>query len=315
MNRNMTRRSLLSLPLLATPLLAKDGDWIKRVGARAQADSSGHITSLNLRGSWVDDSDMFEVADFPDLRYLNLAHTRITDEGLLRIKILKLVEELDLGYTELITDSGMMCVRDWRNLTRLNLRGTRVGDGALEILGKLVQLRALDVSDTDVADTGFDYLITLTSLENLSLSGHTVGAIGISSLRLLTTLKRLDLSGARTSRRGSRLEPLEGELVEVIAGLTGLETLELGHLGVTVESLRSLSHLEAVAKLGLAGCGLVDDGAIAVLSGWRSLQRLDLQDTMVTAVGVARLREARPDLRVLANPGAKASEPDIATEH
>jgi hypothetical protein len=108
---------------------------------------------------------------------------------------------------------------------------------------------------------------------------------------------------------------LDDELVEVMAGLNRLETLELGHLGVTAESLRTLSRLESLAKLGLARCRLIDDDAIAVLSGWRSLQRLDLQDTAVTAAGIARLREARPDLRVLANPGAAVPEPEKPTEH
>lgn len=300
----MTRRSLLLFPFFVGPLLANEDDWLALLESEAQTDSSGRVTSLNLRGSWISDSEMFEIAGLQGLKRLNLSHTRITDEGLLRIKSLESIEELNLEYAELITDGGMTCVRDWRNLTRLNLRGTRVGDGTMEILGKLVQLTALDVCDTDVTDTGFDYLITLTSLEDLSLPGHTVRAIGVSSLRLLTTLQRLDLSGMRTSRRGSRMEPLEDELVEVIAGLTGLETLELGRLGVTVEAVRDLSRLESVAKLGLAGCELLDDAAIAGLAGWRSLQRVDLQDTSVTAAGVARLRDARPDLRILANPKA-----------
>ncbi|MEX2302561.1 MAG: hypothetical protein WD733_16580 [Bryobacterales bacterium] len=311
----MTRRRLLSLPFLAAPLLGNEDDWLARLGGQAQTHASGRITSLNLRGSWIDDSEMFEIADLPALKRLNLSHTRITDEGLLRIKDLKTIEELNLEYTELVTDGGLLCVRDWRNLTHLNLRGTRVGDGTMEILGKLVQLRTLDACDTDVTDTGFDYLITLTSLEDLGLPGDAVGKIGISALRLLTTLKRLDLSGLGTSRRPPKQEPLDEELVQVMAGLNRLETLELGRLGVTAESLRSLSRLESVAKLGLARCRLVDDGAIAVLSGWRSLQRLDLQDTAVTAAGIARLREARPDLRVLANPGALVPEPESATEH
>jgi hypothetical protein len=110
---------------------------------------------------------------------------------------------------------------------------------------------------------------------------------------------------------------LDDDLSKAIAGLTSLETLELGRLGVTVESLQTLSRLESVEKLGLAGCNLLGDAAIDVLAGWRSLQRLDLQDTSVTATGVAKLRDARPALRVLANPGAKAQtpEPDSTMEN
>ncbi len=300
----MTRRRLLSLPFFAAPLLAEADDWLARLGGRSETDASGGITSLNLRGSWINDTEMFDVADLHGLKRLNLSHTRITDEGLLRIKGLKAIEELNLEYAELITDGGMMCIRDWKKLLRLNIRGTRAGDGTMELLGRLVQLTSLDVSDTDVTDSGFDYLITLTSLEELGLPGNAIGPIAISSLRLLTTLKSLDLSGVRTARRPPKMAPLDDELVKVIAGLTALETLELGHQGVNTESLQSLSHLGSLTELGLAGCELVDDDAIAILSGWKSLLRLDLQDTAVTAAGVARLRNARPDLRLLANPKA-----------
>ena len=70
------------------------------------------------------------------------------------------------------------------------------------------------------------------------------------------------------------------------------------------ESLQSLSQLKSVAKLGLSRCELLDDAAIPVLISWQSLQRLDIQDTAVTAAGVAKLKEARPNLRILANPKA-----------
>jgi Leucine-rich repeat (LRR) protein len=300
----MTRRFLISFPFLAVPILAEEGAWLTRLGGHVETGLSGRITSVNLRGSWINDVEMLEIARLQGLRQLDLSHTRITDEGLLYIKNLQTVEDLNLEYAELITDGGMMCVRGWPNLTRLNLRGTRVGDGTMETVGGLVQLKALDVGDTDVTDTGFDYLITLTSLEDLGLPGGRVAAIGISALRLLTTLKRLDLSGGRTSRRGSQVRPLDDELVEVVAGLTSLETLELGRLGVTAESLRTLGQLDSVEKLGLAGCELVDDAAIPILTGWQSLKRLDLQDTSVTAAGVAKLRDGRPDLRILANPEA-----------
>jgi hypothetical protein len=109
---------------------------------------------------------------------------------------------------------------------------------------------------------------------------------------------------------------MDDELSKAIAGLTGLETLELGRLGVTVESLQTLSRLEPVEKLGLAGCKLLGDAAIDVLAGWQSLQRLDLQETSVTATAVAKLRDARPALRVLANPDKPDSigVPEVAAE-
>jgi hypothetical protein len=39
------------------------------------------------------------------------------------------------------------------------------------------------------------------------------------------------------------------------------------------------------------------------------LKRLDLQDTALTVAGVEKLRQARPDLRILANPEAQVPAP------
>ena len=53
------------LPFFAAPLLAEEDDWLARLGGRSETDASGGITSLNLRGSWIDDTEMFDVADLP----------------------------------------------------------------------------------------------------------------------------------------------------------------------------------------------------------------------------------------------------------
>ena len=39
--------------------------------------------AVNLRGSWINDAEMIELARLPDLERLDLSHTRISDEGML----------------------------------------------------------------------------------------------------------------------------------------------------------------------------------------------------------------------------------------
>jgi hypothetical protein len=92
----MTRRFLISFPFLALPMLAEDSAWLTRLGGQSETGSSGRITSVNLRGSWINDVEMLEIARLEGLKRLDLSHTRITDVGLLYIKNHPTVEDLNL---------------------------------------------------------------------------------------------------------------------------------------------------------------------------------------------------------------------------
>src|SRR5215467_3126916 len=138
----MMRRILLVL--LAMPLLAVDTDWIARMGGKVERDLMGRIVAVNLRGSWINDADMIELARLPDLERLDLSHTRISDEGMLNLKPAPKIKDLNLFYSEWITDQGLTAIKGWKHLTRLNARGTRISDGTLEIVSHMLGLEALD---------------------------------------------------------------------------------------------------------------------------------------------------------------------------
>src|SRR4051794_40339167 len=87
-------------------------DWIGRLGGTAERNAAEATTGLNLRGSWVNDTEMLAVADLPELQKLDLSHTRISDEGLLRLKSARKITDLSLFYSEWITDQGLTAVRE-----------------------------------------------------------------------------------------------------------------------------------------------------------------------------------------------------------
>jgi hypothetical protein len=105
---------------------------------------------------------------------------------------------------------------------------------------------------------------------------------------------------------------MSDEAVSAIAELQDLETLRLGHSNISNHGVKILSRLRNVEKLSLVGCRTVGDPAAAAITGWKSLQYLDLQDTAITEAAIDSMRLARPDLKILANPGAEdsPSEPD-----
>ncbi len=90
-----------------------------------------------------------------------MSHTRISDEGMRNLKPATKIHELKLYYSEQITDQGMTAIKDWKMLKRLNLRGTRISNGTLEILSHMPHLEALDIASTQVTDNGMEFLIAL----------------------------------------------------------------------------------------------------------------------------------------------------------
>jgi internalin A len=298
----LTRR--IFLVLFAAPLLAVDTDWIAKLGGRIERDPLGRIVAVSLRGSWINDADMIELARLPDLERLDLSHTRISDEGMLNLKPAPKIKDLKLFYSEWITDQGLTAIKDWKHLKRLDVRGTRISDGTLEIVSHMTELEALDVAQTEVTDLGLDHLISLVNLKELSLGRGRLSNIGLVALRMLPTLTYLDLSGARPTppdNPGGRgaASGIPEETLKAIAELKDLSVLYLGYSAITKDGLRTLGALEKVEKLGLQGCSRIDDAALAELAKWKSLKYLDVQEAPVTEKGLAGLRTAKPGIKIL----------------
>jgi Leucine-rich repeat (LRR) protein len=292
------------LVLFAIPLLAVDTDWIARLGGKIERDPMGRIVAVNLRGSWINDADMIELARLPELERLDLSHTRISDEGMLNLKPAPKIKDLKLFYSEWITDQGMTAIKDWKHLRRLDVRGTRISDGTLEIVSHMTGLEALDIAHTEVTDLGLDHLIALINLKELSLGRGRLSNSGLVALRMLPTLTYLDLSGARPTPpdnpggRGAG-SGIPEETLKAIAELKDLRVLYLGFSAITTDGLRTLGSLDKVEKLGLQGCSRIDDAAVAELTKWKSLKYLDVQEAPVTEKGLAELRKAKPGIKIL----------------
>jgi internalin A len=298
-------RSLFLLVIASGILPAVDSaDWIERLGGQITRDDAGKIVGVNLRGTWVNDTDMLSLAAMPDLATLDLSHTRITDEGMLRLKAAPKIRDLNLFYSEWVTDQGLTAIRDWKHLKRLNVRGTRISDGTLEIVGRMVGLEALDIAHTAVTDNGLDYLITLVNLKELSLGRGRLTNASLQILKMLPTITYLDLSGARPAPpdmpgRAVSRQGIPESALRAIAELKDLKVLKLGYSAIGAEGLRILGTVAAIEKLGLEGCRRVNDDALTELAKWKNLKYLDVQDTEVTQTGVEALKKANPSIAIL----------------
>jgi internalin A len=269
------------------PLVAALFHWWLLLGADAG--------EINLRASWVTDGDLLELARQPDLQKLDLSQTRISDQGLAYLKTATNLREVNLAYAEKIGDPAHAVIKHWKNLRKLNLRGTVIADETAASAATLPDLEVLDIADTIVGDFGVEALTTAPKLKELSMGNIRMSEVGFQSLRQFTTLSTLDLSG----RRHQSPSNISERGIEAIASLRQLRVLKLGHTKFPAKSFALLAKMPQIEQLGLEFCPEIDDEALQHLAAWKSLRRVDLYGTNVTAAGVAALREQRPDCQVL----------------
>ena len=279
---------------------AVDLGWIDALGGRVERDAAGAVLAVNLRASWVSDGDLLELARMPKLQRLDLSRTRISDKGLAYLKAAPALRDVNLAYAERIGDPAHAVIKEWKLLARLSLRGTVVADETASAAASLPMLESLDLADSIVGDVGVEALASAPKLKHLSLGNVRMSEVGYQSLRQLTGLSTLDLAGGR--HRG--FNTLSERSVQAIASLRQLRVLKLGHLKFPSKSFVLLTALATLEDLGLEFCPDVTDDIAPHLAAWKSLRRVDLTGSKMTAAGVAKLRGDRPDIQVLWQPPA-----------
>jgi hypothetical protein len=290
------------MTLAAGALAAAEGDWIAAAGGVVTRDPAGRIVAVDLRSSWVTDSDLPRLAALPHLERLDLSLTRITDHGMQKLKSAPGIVELNLYYAEQITDEGMAAVKEWKRLKRLNLRGTKVTDNTLEHISGILTLEALDAGFAQVTDVGLDRLTTLVNLKELSIGGNKLTDAGLQALRHLTALRSLDLSGMQRTDSGLWSVSLTELGVNTIAALKEIRELRLNAMPVSARWIEKLKGLTKLERLYLQGCKRLGDDAVPVLAAFPALAVLDVKGSAITEAGVERLKQARPSARVLHGP-------------
>src|ERR1051325_2907931 len=165
----VSRRSFLML--VAAPALraADDDAWIVKLGGQVRRDASGNVVEVNLHGRWVSTTEILDLLQYKKLARLNLSHTRIADSDLLYLRPAVQIEDLNIAYSEHITDIGLSVIKDWTRLKRLNVSGTQVADATMTVLSSLTAMESLDVAGGDVTDDGVQELLPLTNLKHLGL--------------------------------------------------------------------------------------------------------------------------------------------------
>jgi internalin A len=305
------KRFLLLLTIFAMSAFPADLKWIDDLGGHVTTDGQGRVTGVSLRGTWVGDADLRHLSELPELSHLDLSLTHITDQGMPELRNLPGITELNLYFTEYVTDEGVAAIKDWKKLRILNLHGTKVSDTALEHIAGISTLESLNVGSTLMTDVGLERLTTLPNLKELTMGGNELGDAGLQALRQMPGLTYLDLSGRQGTDKNvwtiamsetglaavltlKNLRELRFACVSIGVGIEGTKLGEVSLLTVTPKWLEEMKALPKLEKLKLQGCNRVDDQAVPTLIALPNLREVDLQGTSVTEQGAARLRAAKP---------------------
>jgi len=146
-------------PQLPTVPVADAGTLtkIRQTGALAMplAQNTNLIeVDLNLVGDHIENGQLADLAPVSQqVASLNLARTKITDDGLKALEPLKNLRRLHLENTK-IGDTGLTHLKGLVTLEYLNLYGTQVTDSGIEQLSGLKNLKALYLWQTKVTPAG-----------------------------------------------------------------------------------------------------------------------------------------------------------------
>ena len=312
-------RSIVFLFCLSACLRA-DSKWIESLGGSVTTDARGNVIGVNLRGSWVTDTDLRRLAENPEITTLDLSLTRVTDEGMAELKGLRNVTDLNLYFAEYVTDQGVAAIKDWKKLKRLNLHGTKSSDTALEHIAGIASLESLDVGSTLMTDVGLERLTTLPNLKELTMGGNELGDAGLQALRQLPSLTYLDLSGRQGTDKNVWTIVMSTAGLDAVLSLHNLRELRIGcyamNVGIEGQKFgevtatavlpewldRMRAQLPNLAVVRFQGCGKIDDASVKTLAAMPNLREADLRGTSVSEKGAAALRSAKPGVQVTFGP-------------
>ena len=320
------RAGLICLLCLTSLSAATDTVWIDNAGGAVTRDASGRVTGVDLRASWVTDTDLRKLNRFPDLTHLDLSLTRITDQGMQELKNLPGIVDLNLHFAEYVTDEGLAAIKEWKKLKRLNLHGTKISDTTLDHISGITTLESVNVGSALVTDVGLERLSSLPNLKELTIGGNELGDAGLQALRQLPGLTYLDLSGRQGTDSNVWTISMSDKGLEALLTLQELRELRFGctSLGIGIEGTRFatvramsvtarwIERMKAFPKLErlkLQGCDRVDDDAMNVLVTYPALKEVDLKGSGVTEKGIAILQAAKPNARIHFGPWEAPAAP------
>ncbi|HEV8263650.1 MAG TPA: hypothetical protein VGQ06_01785 [Gemmatimonadales bacterium] len=236
------------------------------------------VTRINVGGARrLTDEGLQHLAHMPQLEELDVSgsHSLLTDRGLEVLRQLKRLRRFQMCWAQRVTDAGVANLAFCPHLERVDLMGTPTGDGAINALRGMRQLRHFKTG-TLVTDAGLPLLHDLPVFKRWQ-----GGEIKYDLMSFDAEPNGLLLDGPFTNRGIASLVGLDGLFGLNFFwhcpsftgdGLAALAALpNLGFLGCHAERCDDVAmrHIAAIPKLRM----LMGQGTVASDDGFAALSR------------------------------------------
>ncbi len=253
-------------------------------------------------------NDLAENHDRTEANYRNYEMSKPCMKMIGKMKNLR---SLDLSDSSIGDDSWFRYLEKVP-LQHLALSGTSAGDVAMLHVGKIASLESLYIYDTNISGKGLAALGSLSSLRHLLANGNSLNDDDIIALQELPSLVELSLSGTRITDKSC----------DVLAKMHEIITLDIGHTTISTPGLTKLKEMDSLGDLRMKSASLHDeqlkviaslphlrkltidtnpitDKGLMYLAQCKMLASVNINDCkQLTAAGILKFRDSRPDLNV-----------------
>ncbi len=246
------------------------------------------IDTLHLNSSQITEKGIALLADFPNLKLLNLSLVRLSPQGLRNINLLKNLEVLNLGQTKL-DHHALEGLQTHDKLNKLYLNSISANDDLLAVVATIPHLESLSLSQNPGIDGGG--FRNLQGFKNLKSLGLSQTGIVDQALPLIAKLPLEELSLANCPS-------ITDAGLPKLAGMQELKILELrDNPQLTGKSIAKLAGLPDLFVLNVAYVPGFDDVGLKAFHKSKSLKYVNLDGSSVTEAGKQAIQKAIPDIR------------------
>src|SRR5207302_808719 len=155
-----------------------------------------------------------------NLHTLDLGFAFVTDDSLKHLVVSKSLQALFVGHNHRITDKGLKEIGKLHNLRTLDLSSTPITVHGMEQLSGLKNLERLYLNGAQISDFGLKHLHGLNNLHTLWLDGPQFSKKGLADLKILPNLQILSLSSSTL---------VTDKWLKELAGFEKLQTVNLSY--------------------------------------------------------------------------------------
>jgi len=229
----------------------------------------GHLStleSLNIISTKFNDAWMTPIGKLTNLKVLRFTNNgKLTDAGMAQLAGLKNLENFSFVGTQM-TGKAYAQFEGFTKVTRVSHRGSAIDDeGLRQLCDHLPNLESLSLAHAKFTDAGAPHLAKLTKLKGLELGTSkatpqalkAIAKLPLESLQLgegfesiacidiikdIASLRRLTLTNAQAITDAD---------LQVIAGLTQLDHLEIGKMPLSDERIAALKPFAFLKSMRL----------------------------------------------------------------